>query len=223
MARFIFRVVDGSGNVRRGTMEATSLEAARHQAELRGYTVEDLRPVAAEPQIQVHADTRRQFRTGAAPARPYRGSWAERAAEKMPTPQKLIRGLLGVAGLGMLWMAAGFRTAPSPPAAVAASAAREQSARHYQVEVVGDVPRGAHPVITLGLPDIPYQESFAWDKLEHPAANSFVARLDVRAAREARALTVRARQDDKVASLGPLRMSDASQQFPGLHLKWAKP
>lgn len=202
MARFHFQVSDAEGKIRRGTMEAQSLSDAREIAGRRGYTVIELREAvdgAPEPVIKVQsrpATTR--YHAGPAERREFRPSLGQRLQDWFPSQVvKAAMSVLILVGLG--WMVVGWRTPGASTKGHPARPVVTPNLTALKLEVEGTVEiEGSSNVndvqITIDLPEIPYQQTFDWEKLKHPRAGHFVAEVQFESTRKARQLVVHARK-----------------------------
>jgi hypothetical protein len=200
MARFSFQVKDGEGKLRSGTMEARNLEDARSVILKRGFEVIDLKELAERGtgQIQIlTAAAPTRYRSGPAAPRDYRSPIVEAMQERMPSPRSFRFAMALLAAVGMGWMVVGWRSAPKktglPGNRPLATASPIKVALNVTASLVDDVSLGDVEVV-LDLPEIPYQQTFLWAKLNHPGPRSFTTNVTFESTRQARQLIVRARK-----------------------------
>lgn len=202
MARFHFQVSDTEGKIRRGTMEAQSLSDAREIALRRGYTIIELREVVdgiPEPVIKVQTKSATsRYHTGPAEARPYRPGLLQRFQDGFPA--KTMRALMAVLiVVGLTWMVAGWRSPGLPRGSAVARPGATPNLTALKLQVEGSVEViGSSSVgdvqITIDLPEIPYQQTYDWSKLQHPRPGHFLVNVEFESTRKARQLIVHARK-----------------------------
>lgn len=201
MARFHFQVTDTEGKVRTGTMEARNLEDARSVILKKGFSVVDLKEALEAPavNIQVHKKAANsRHHVGPVARRDYQPGLGERIAALTP-PASVVRFLLILVALGGgAWM---YTTWKDPSQAKPGSPARSREPELHPLKllVTGSVKvEGSSNLgdvqVTLDIPEIPYQQTWEWTKLDHPREGHFVARLEFQSSRKARQLVVRARK-----------------------------
>lgn len=200
MPRYQFRVMDPEGKARRGTIEARSVSDARTLIEKRGFTIIELKD-AGEPEPTVQVQSPRgtaRYHVGPAAPREYRPSFGERLGALLPAPSITKAGLALLAAVGLLWMVSTWRsTGPKSSPGRTAKRAAEQQLNEYKIQLAGHVAvQGSESLgdvqIVAEFPDIPYQQTFEWAKLDHPAHDTFVTKLEFKTPRKARVMNLKA-------------------------------
>jgi hypothetical protein len=141
-------------------------------------------------------DTGSRFHTGPAPRRGYRPPLGERILSLLP-PVQVSRGIGAIiAAIGLIWLVASW-TRPESTSTGSTTQVAQNAPQKFKLRVLGSVEvKGSLGDVELrvDLPDIPYQQTFHWAKIEHPRPGHFVIEVEFESTRKARQVILTARK-----------------------------
>lgn len=140
-------------------------------------------------------DSGSRYHTGPAPRRGYTPPLSERILSLLP-PVQVSRGIAAVlAAIGLIWLVASW-TRPESSSGSANQVA-QPATQKFQLKVLGSVDvKGSLGDVELrvDLPDIPYQQTFHWAKIDHPRPGHFVIEVEFESTRKAKQVILTARK-----------------------------
>lgn len=150
--------------------------------------------------IEVHQKSSASLHhRGPAPRRGFRPSLLERWSSLLPSA-KVSRNLaLGLCLGGLVWMAITWKSPDSGTSSPVSKPSSQPGVQAFKLKVAGSVKLKdggslGDVQILLDLPEIPYQQTFDWSKLEHPKADGYLLEVKFESPRRAHKVILSARK-----------------------------